>query len=60
MNETTIYDALESWKNKEQNLVRLFSERSLMHPSFLKAKLDYYKDLNNRYSRQKDMKGDVG
>lgn len=56
----TLYEALENWKNKEQNLARLFSEKSLQSRYFLKSKLKHFRELNDQYGRQKEMKGDIG
>lgn len=60
MAAVTLYEALESWKNKEQNLARLFSEQSLQSRHFLASKLKHFRELNDRYGRQNEMKGDIG
>jgi len=60
MPSVTLYEALEAWKNREQNLARLFSDTSLQSRPFLKSKLKHFRELNDTYGRRKELKGDVG
>jgi|GEM_PF-5692037 len=55
----SLYEALEQWKNREQNVARLFSSDALQQSPYLKAKLAHFQQLRNEYRWDKSLKGDV-
>lgn len=56
----SLYDELERWRNREQNVARLFSEEALRTPYYLKSRLDHFRQLNAIYSQDKSLQKDVG
>ena len=56
----SLYDELERWRNREQNVARLFSEEALRTPYYLKSRLDHFRQLNAVYSQDKSLQKDVG
>ncbi|MEO7984354.1 MAG: hypothetical protein ABI688_09750 [Bacteroidota bacterium] len=59
MPDISLYEALEKWKNREQNIARLFSTQTMETTYYQKTKLAQFRQLNDNYGRDKALKGDV-